>query len=208
MTPSDSLGADNAAQPWVFNVAVTIWGASFLAAAAALLLDGPGGLRGWLGPVLIGLTGLAQIFDGFPFPAECRPTSEPWCEARELAGDVGWRHAAHGWTYFLGAISLQLSVFAMAWRFRGDRDWGRFALPTFAAGLLAIAIVAGLFFVAADGGDGSYGLVQRLALAAGGFWIAALAVGLLTLRGPARRRAGPADRSDDAYAASSSSSRS
>jgi hypothetical protein len=61
-------------------------------------------------------TGLAQILAGFPFPADCQTTIDPACHARDLAGEVSWRHEAHGWPYFLGAIALQLSVFAMAWR--------------------------------------------------------------------------------------------
>ena len=182
--PVSSLGAGNAAHPWVFNLLVAIWGASFVAAAAALWLEGPGGWRGRLGPALIAFTGLAQILAGFPFPADCRPTIEAWCEAQELSGDLSWRHYAHGWAYFLGSLSLLLSVFAMAWRFRGERRWGAFAPLTLLAGLVAVAIVVGLFFVAGDNdaGEGSYGLAQRFALGAGGFWVAALAVGLLALR--------------------------
>jgi len=182
--PVSSLGADNAAHPWIFNLLVAIWGASFIAAAAALWLDGPAGWRGRLGPALIALTGLAQILAGFPFPADCRPTMEAWCEAKELAGDLSWRHYAHSWAYLLGSLSLLLSVFAMAWRFRGDRRWGAFAPLTLLAGLIAVAIVVGLFFVAgeSDAGEGSYGLAQRFALGAGGFWVAALSVGLLILR--------------------------
>ncbi len=79
-------------------------------------------------------------------------------------------------------MSLLLSVFAMAWRFHGDRRWGRFAPLTLIAALVAVVIVAGLFFVVDDDGDGSYGLFQHLALAAGGFWVAALTAGLLVLR--------------------------
>jgi Protein of unknown function (DUF998) len=188
--PVSAIGAENAARPWAFNVAVTIWGASFVAAAAALVLDGPRGWRRWLGPALIALTGLAQILDGFPFPAECRTTIDPWCEARELAGEVSWRHAAHSVTYRLGAVALLLSVFAMAWRFRGDRRWGGAAPLALAGGLLGAAIVAGLFLVAGDGGGaGRYGLAQRLALAAAGLWVAALAIGLLAIHGRAGDRA-------------------
>ena len=182
--PVSALGAANAARPWVFNLLVAIWGASFVAAAAALWLEGPGGWRGRLGPALIAVTGLAQVLAGFPFPAECRTTIDAWCEAKETAGDLPWRHYAHIWAYFLGSVSLLLSVFAMAWRFRGDRRWGAFAPLAVLAGLVAVAIVLGLFLVAGDdgAGDGNYGLVQRFALAAGGFWVAALSVGLLFLR--------------------------
>ncbi len=148
----------------------------------ALLLDAPRTLRGWLGPALIVFTGLAQILAGFPFPADCRDTIDPWCEARELAGEVSWQHVAHGWAYFLGTLALLGSVFAMAWRFRGDPRWGRFAPLTLLAGLIAVAIVVGLFLVAGEDADSHYGLAQRLALGAGGFWAAALAVGLLVLR--------------------------
>ncbi len=181
------LGADTAARPWVFEAAVAIWGLAFLAVAAALSLDAPKTLRGQLGPALIAVTGLAQILVGLPFPLECRDTIDAGCEARELAGGVGWRHAAHGWAYVVGADALLLSVFAMAWRFWGDerwrfwgdRRWGRADLLTLGAVLLAIPIFASLFFFADDGTGGNYGLVQRLVLAAGAGWSALLAFGLL-----------------------------
>jgi hypothetical membrane protein len=181
--PVSALGAATAADPWVFNLLVAIWGASFIAAAAALWIEGPGGWRGRLGPALIAATGLAQLLAGFPFPADCRTTIDAWCEAQEVAGDLSWRHYAHIWAYFLGSVSLLLSVFAMAWRFRGDPRWGAFAPLTLLAGLIAVAIVVGLFLVAGDDGAGgdNYGLAQRFALAAGGFWVAALSVGLLVL---------------------------
>lgn len=178
------LGARDAARPWLFDLGVAIWGASFIAAAVALVLDGPrSGLRRWLGPTLIALTGLAQILAGFPFPADCQTTIDPACHARDLAGDVSWRHEAHGWSYFLGAIALQLSVFAMAWRFRGDERWGRSDLLALGSGLLGLAIFAGLFFAAGNDTDGHYGLIQRLALMAGGLWVFALTVGLLAIYG-------------------------
>lgn len=177
------LGARNAAHPWLFDVGVAIWGTSFIAAAAALLLDRSRGLRGWLGPALIALTGLAQILDGFPFPADCRWTIDPGCRAREEAGHVSWQHLAHGWTYFLGAIVILLSVFAMAWRFRGDRRWGRADLLAAGSGLLGLAIFGALFFATVNEMHGHYGLVQRLALAAGGLWVFALAIGLLAIYG-------------------------
>jgi hypothetical protein len=96
----------------------------------------------------------------------------------------------------------------MAWRFRGDRDWGGVAPLTLGAGLVAVAIVADLFLVAGDiAGGAHYGLAQRLALAAGGFWIAALAAGLLAIHAPPGRRARPAAQLAS-WLASSSSSRS
>jgi Protein of unknown function (DUF998) len=182
------LGARTAARPWIFDTTVAISGLSLLALAAGLLLDAPRGLRGRLGPLLIALTGVAQILDGFPFPADCRRTIDAGCHARELAGTVSWQHTAHGLAYFLGALALLLSVFAMAWRFHGDRRWGRADLLALAGGVLAVAIVGGLFFVVGDGADAGnhYGLFQRLALAAGAAWIAALALGLLDLYGPRR----------------------
>jgi hypothetical membrane protein len=180
------LGADTATRPWLFNVAVAIWGLSFIAVAIGLLLDGPPGLRGWLGPLLIAFTGLAQILDGFPFPADCRTTIDAGCEARELAGEVSWQHVAHGWTYFLGAIALLLSVFAMAWRFRGDSRWGRADLLAAGAGLLGIVVFAGLFFLLGEYEDGRHGLIQRLALTAGGGWVFLLSLGLLAIHGAGR----------------------
>jgi hypothetical protein len=180
--PISALGARDAVRPWLFDVGVAIWGLSFLAAAVALWLDGPRGWRNRLGPALIALTGLAQILDGFPFPADCRKTIDPGCRARELAGEVSWRHLAHGWTYLLGAIFLLLSVFAMAWRFRGDPRWGRADLLALGAGTFGLFVFGTLFFATDDGG-GYLGLVQRLSLGAGAIWVGALALGLLTVHG-------------------------
>jgi hypothetical protein len=181
------LGAGTASHPWTFNAAVAIWGLSFIAAALALLRDSrPGGVRGWLGPALIALTGVTQILAGFPFPADCRTTIDAGCEARELAGEVSWQHVAHSWAYFNGSIAIVLSVFAMAWRFRGDPRWGRADVLSFWAGVFGIVVFGGLFFITDDTMGGHYGLVQRLSLAAGGVWVAALTIGLLAIHGRPR----------------------
>ncbi len=180
------LGAKDAARPWVFDTGVAIWGAAFIAAAIALSLDTPRRWRYRLGPALIAFTGLAQILDGFPFPASCRPTIDAGCRARELASDVPWTHIAHGWTYFFGAIAIQLSVFAMAWRMRGGRRWERADLLSLGSGLLGLFIFTGLFFATSDEPHGHYGLVQRLALAAGGLWVFALSIALLAIYGHSR----------------------
>lgn len=180
------LGARDSASPWVFDTVVAISGLSVIALATALVLDGPRNLRGRLGPVLIAFTGLAQILDGFPFPADCRRTIDAGCHARELAGELSWQHYAHGWAYFFGAAALLLSVFAMAWRFRGDPRWGRADLLAFAAGIIAIVIFGGLFFFTGKGFEDHYGLAQRFALAASVVWVGALAFGLLDLYGRQR----------------------
>jgi hypothetical protein len=186
------IGARDAAHPWLFDIGVTIWGISFILAAVALALDGPRGLRGWLGPGLIAFTGLTQILDGFPFPADCQKTIDAACYARDVAGELSWRDAAHGWTFFLGAVALQLSVFAIAWRMRGDKRWGRFDLFALFAGFAGLAIFAGLSSITNNEPGGYYGLVQRLALAAGGFWVLVLTVGLLVVRGDPSGLRGPA----------------
>ena len=197
------LGARDAAHPWIFDTAVAIWGISLILAALALALDAKRSWRGWLGPGLIAFTGLAQILDGFPFPADCRWTIDAGCRAREMAGELSWQHYAHGIAYFLGAIALMLSVFAMAWRFHGDERWGRLDLLALFGGLIGTLIVAGLFLLGSNEPGGDYGLVQRFALAAGGFWTLVLTVGLLVVHddsgrlsalAPATRRARRTDR--------------
>lgn len=188
------LGALDAARPWLFDTDVAIWGLSFIAAAAALWLDGPPGLRGRLGPGLIAFTGLTQILDGFPFAADCRRTIDPGCRARELAGEVSWHHVAHGWTYVLGVYALALSVFAMAWRFRGDERWGRADLLALGCGLVGLAVVAVLIFLSDHEANGHYGLVQRLSLGAGAIWVLALCLGLLFVNRRGRPRREPAAR--------------
>jgi hypothetical protein len=132
---------------------------------------------------LVALTGLAQVLDGFPFQADCRWSIDAWCRAREMAGTLSWQHCAHGITYFFGAIALLASVFAMAWRFRGDVRWGRADLLSLGSGTLGIVIFGVLFFLIGNEVNGCYGLVQRLALAAGGIWVLALAVALLAIHG-------------------------
>jgi Protein of unknown function (DUF998) len=177
------LGARDAASPWVFDAVVAISGLSVIALVAALALDAPRGLRGRLGPALIAVTGLAQILDGFPFPADCRRTLDAGCHAREVAGELSWQHYAHGWAYFLGGAALLLSVFAMAWRFHYDPRWGRADAFAFVAGIVAIVIFGALFFFTGKGFEDHYGLAQRLALVSGMAWIVALALGLLDLYG-------------------------
>jgi hypothetical protein len=180
------LGARDAASPWVFDAVVAISGLSVIALAGALVLDAPRGLRGWLGPALIAITGLAQILDGFPFPADCRRTIDAGCHARELAGELSWQHYAHGWAYFFGGVALLLSVFAMAWRFRGDPRWGRADLLAFGGGVIAIAIFGVLFFFTGKDFEGHYGLAQRFALVSAVVWVAALALALIDLYGHRR----------------------
>jgi Protein of unknown function (DUF998) len=178
-----ALGARDAAHPWVFDTAVAIWGLSFLATAVALWLDAPRSWRGRLGPALLAVTGLAQILDGFPFPADCRKTIDAGCRAREIAGDVSWQHYAHGWTYFVGGIVLLTSIFALAWRFRGDERWAGADRLALGCGIFGVVVFGSLFFATGDGTGGYYGLVQRLSLGAAAVWVGALAVGLLTVYG-------------------------
>jgi hypothetical membrane protein len=188
-----ALGAEDAARPWLFDTGVAIWGLSFVAAAAALWLDAPRSFRGRLGPALIAFTGLTEILDGFPFPADCRRTIDPGCHAREVAGEVSWHHVAHGWTFVLGVLALGLSVFAMAWRFHGDERWGRADLLALGAGAIGVGIVTALFFAVSHEAGGDYGLFQRLALGAGAVWVLALCCGLLYVhrRAPGAGRGEP-----------------
>lgn len=188
------MGARDAARPWLFDSGVTIWGISFILAAAALALDGPRGLRGRLGPGLIAFTGLTQILDGFPFPADCQKTIDAACYARDVAGELSWRDTAHGWTFLIGAVALQLSVFAIAWRMHGDKRWGRFDRFALLAGIAGLLIFCGLSLIGNNEPGGHYGLVQRLALAAGGLWVLILSLGLLVVRDRGRpANAGAAD---------------
>lgn len=166
------LGARDAAHPWLFDLGVAIWGSAFILAGLALALEAKRGWLGLLGPGLIAFTGVAQILDGFPFPADCRWTIDAGCRARETAGELSWQHYAHGVTYLFGGVALQLSVFAMAWRFHSDERWGRFDLLALLGGLLGLVIIGGPFLIADNEPGGHYGLIQRFALAAGasGYW--------------------------------------
>ncbi len=80
-----------------------------------------------------------------------------YSEIRDAVSELGADTATRPWLFNIAvaiwalsfiavAIALLLSVFAMAWRFRGDSRWGRADLLAAGAGLLGIVIFAGLFF--------------------------------------------------------------
>jgi peptidoglycan/LPS O-acetylase OafA/YrhL len=118
--------------------------------------------------------------------ADSRSTLIRQLAVASIAGQLSWQHYAHGWTYFFGGTAILLSVFAMAWRFHGDRRWGRSDLLALGSGLLGLPIFAALFIVTGDEPGGHYGLVQRLSLTAGGIWVLALTIGLLAIDGRGR----------------------
>lgn len=75
------------------------------------------------------------------------------------------------------ALIRRLAIASIAWRFRGDPDWGRSDLHALGSGLLGLAIFVGLSFAASDTMGGHHGIVQRLSLASGGIWVGALTIG-------------------------------
>lgn len=175
------LGARNAAHPWVFWAAVTISGISYLALAAALILDDPPRPSGLIGPLLIGFAGIAQVLNGFFLPVDCRSSIDAGCKAREVAGQVSWQHPAHEFTFFIGGTAVLLSVFAMAWRFHGDRRWGSADRLALYAGLLGLFAISVPFVLVSRDPHDLYGLAQRLALTGAVVWIIGLAVALLVV---------------------------
>jgi hypothetical protein len=67
-------------------------------------------------------------------------------------------------------------------RTHGDERWGRFDLFALFAGIAGLLIFCGLSLISNNEPGGHYGLVQRLALAAGGLWVLILCLGLLVVR--------------------------
>lgn len=107
------LGRRGAANPWIFDVAVVVWGAGFIALGVALA---PAlRTRRWarVAPALFVLAGICAILDA-PLRLDCATTISRVCRAREQAGSLSWREYGHIWASFGIELSLLLTPFALA----------------------------------------------------------------------------------------------
>lgn len=60
----------------------------------------------------------------------------------------------HGWTYMVGGVVLLASIFALAWRFRGDECWAGADRLALGCGAFGVCVFGSLFFATGDGTDG------------------------------------------------------
>ena len=131
------LGRRGAANPWIFDVSVVVWGVGFISLGVAM---GPAlRTRRWarMAPALFVLAGVRAILDA-PLRLDCATTISRLCRSREKAGSLSWREYGHIWASFGIELSLLLTPFALA-----RSLWpGRMARLVLAGGaLVAVALV-------------------------------------------------------------------
>lgn len=165
------LGRRGAAHPWIFDVAVVLWGAGFIAVGVALT---PAlRTRHWalIAPSLFVLAGICAVLDA-PLRLDCASTVSHVCRARETAGTLSWREYGHIWASFVIEASLLLTPFALA-RSLWPGRLARFVLvgAVLVAVLLVLSAVLGGAFGAHIRQGGHAGLWQRLWLLVTHLWV-------------------------------------
>jgi hypothetical membrane protein len=151
------LGRDGAAHPWIFSIAVAVWGLGFIALAIALV---PAlRTRPWpkAMPLLFVLAGACAIGVA-PLRMDCSPTVSHICELRETAGTLSWHHYAHE------RLSLGINAFLLLTPFAIARAaWpSRLATATFSGGLLVLIVWVVTSFALHSHIAGYQGLEERL----------------------------------------------
>ncbi len=187
------LGRRGAAHPWIFDVAVAVWGVGFLAIGIAMLpaLDG----RPWrrVAPGLFVFAGVLAIALG-PLRLDCASTINHVCFAREKAGSLSWREYGHAWVSFVLEGVLLLTPFALA-----RSLWpGRLARLTLLGGATIAVILLVLFSVGLSAGAHTHhgaftGLWQRTALLVVHIWVTLCAAALIIEASPGWPPAGASD---------------
>jgi Protein of unknown function (DUF998) len=156
------LGRQGAADPWIFELSVAIWGVGFIALADAIapaLRTRPWPLAM---PGLLVLAGVFAILVA-PFHLDCSPTVSALCRAHEDAGTLSWHHYAHEWLGLGIEVALGLTPFALA-----RSTWpSRLSRMVLAGGLVVVVAWIVLF----GGFDGYHGLEERLWALVGQVWV-------------------------------------
>jgi hypothetical protein len=173
------LGRRGASHPWIFDVAVVLWGLGFIALGVALrpVLR----TRAWalVAPSLFVLAGVCAMLDA-PLRLDCASTVSHICRARETAGTLSWREYGHIWASFVIEASLLLTPFALA-RSLWPGRLARFVLvgAVLVAVLLVLSAVLGGAFGAHIRQGGHAGLSQRLWLLVTYGWVFVCAAALI-----------------------------
>src|SRR3954471_19005973 len=178
------LGARTAAHPWIVDVGVVLFGASFAALGFALLRALPRRRAATVATALFAMAGAALALEGV-LRMDCSVTADAHCRALSDAGALSWHHYAHLWMSLVSQLLLAATPFAIA-----AALW---PAPSAAASLGAgvSGLVAGVVVALLDSPThGGAGLGQRAGLAVLQLWALIVAAGILyTTRGP--RRLGP-----------------
>ena len=167
------LGRHGAANPWIFDVAVVIWGFGFVALALAMapaLRSRPWAL---VAPALFVLAGICAILDA-PLRLDCATPVSALCRAREDTGTLSWHHYGHQWAAFGVQVALALTPFALA-----RSTWpSRLAQLLLGGGIVIALLVAATFPVDFEAA-GIAGLWQRAELLIVHVWVVMCAAALL-----------------------------
>jgi hypothetical protein len=167
------LGRRGAANAWIFDLSVVVWGLGFIALGIASASALRGQRWGKALPSLCVLAGVFAVLDA-PLRLDCAATVEHLCRAREAAGALSWRHYGHEWSSLGIEVALVLTPFALA-----VSAWpSRLARLVLGAGV-AVLLARATTYLLSGGFNGHNGLEQRLWLLVVHVWVAICACALL-----------------------------
>jgi uncharacterized protein DUF998 len=166
-----SLGAKDAAHPWIVDTGIVALGASVVLLGVALLHVLPRRRAAAVAALLFAGAGVAIAIGG-PFRTDCSFAAQS-CEDAWRAGRLSGATDVHLWAGLVAQVLFVLTPFAIA----------RALWPTPVAGASLLAGGFGLVFGVAGffggGWDAGAGLVQRAGLGILHLWVLIVAVGIL-----------------------------
>jgi hypothetical membrane protein len=132
------------------------------------------------GPILIAVVGIGLVVAGIfvTDPATGYPPGTPAGPALHMTLHGRLHFFIGGLAFFFG---LTASCFVFARRFAGDPRWKGWAAASIIAGVLMLATFIAYATVAATAHDAPSGLLERISIATGTLWMAALAFRLLRI---------------------------
>jgi hypothetical protein len=167
------LGRRGAANPWIFDVLIIVWGAGFIALAFAMFPSLR--TRPWarVPPALFVFAGVCAILDA-PLRLDCASTMNVTCRARMNAGTLSWHHYGHMWAAVGIEVALILTPFALA-----RSTWpGRLA-RLLLYGAIPVALILGASWLINFEDQELAGLWQRIELLITHIWVVLCAVTLI-----------------------------
>lgn len=165
-----ALASQTAANPWIVTLGILAWAAG-TAVCGETLRRALSRRRLWWTAVAAVWVAAAGMAAAAALPLDCSPAAGGECLRRAQAGELSWRHDAHGAAAGLILLAVGFSPFALWLALRPGRG-ARIAAACGVGGLLLFQLVEDA--VDLDPGDGGGG--QRILLLTTVLWLCALAV--------------------------------
>jgi hypothetical membrane protein len=164
------LAAASADNPWIVTLGLVAWALSTAACGETLRRTLPRRRVSWMavGALWLAAVGIAAAA---ALPLDCSVAAGGECLRRAEAGELSWRHEAHGAAAGLILLAVGFSPFALWLALRPGRG-ARIALACGVLGLVVFQLVEDA--VDLDPGDSGGG--QRILLLTTVLWLCALAV--------------------------------